>query len=88
MTAECMNGTTGKAKHERFTPADYVVGRKSATADDHMCRQCLLVLLRSKDRADVHTVWIYRQPSLQYDRLRHDEVLALFMPRKSRAVIR
>lgn len=77
MSVECMDGVSGRRTHDRYTPADYVVARTAATAEDHMCRQCLLDLLRRPEAEWVKSVDPLRAPLTNYDRGRHAEVLAL-----------
>jgi hypothetical protein len=74
---ECMYGVTGDTRHPVYTPADYVVRRVTATAQDHKCRQCLLALLRTVDGEEVLSIDMHRTPNTAYDRQRHAEVLRL-----------
>lgn len=79
---ECTYGVTGDRRHELFTPADYSVKRKTATATDYDCRQCLLTLLATVDGEEVTSVTLIRPADLNYDRQRHHHVLFLLEQRK------
>lgn len=85
---ECMNGVTGGTRHIRYTPADYVITKHSATAKHHWCRPCLLQLLRTANGEDVLSIEIFRTITTAYDRQRHARVLALHSQRKRDAVAR